>query len=100
MLRITLLCARIQSVPGIISMCCFGMSRMQSKHGTDGQNRGEKKSMRLPITGSVILDVLCLLCFGWVGAFILIPVAQWIEYKRDCKKYGKDQADEIWERMR
>ena len=27
-------------------------------------------------------------------------LGQWISYKRDCKKHGKDQADEIWRRMR
>lgn len=40
---------------------------------------------------------LFLLCFPI--AFLLVPIAQWIEYKLDCKKYGKEQADEIWKRM-
>lgn len=52
------------------------------------------------ITGSIILDVLVLLAIGWSGAFLLLPVGQWICYKRDCKKHGKEQADEIWRRMR
>jgi len=52
------------------------------------------------ITGSIILDVLALLAIGWSGAFLLLPVGQWIGYKRDCKKHGKEQADEIWRRMR
>jgi len=52
------------------------------------------------ITGSITLDVLSLLCIGWIGAFLLLPLGQWISYKRDCKKHGKEQADEIWRRMR
>lgn len=52
------------------------------------------------ITGSIMLDVLALLCIGWAGAFILIPIYQWFDYKRDVKKHGKEQADEIWRRMR
>lgn len=28
-------------------------------------------------------------------AIIIVPVVQWIDYKRDCKKYGKEIADEI-----
>lgn len=52
------------------------------------------------ITWSISLDVLALFVIGWVGAFLLLPVGQWISYKRDCKKYGKEQADEIWRRMR
>ena len=52
------------------------------------------------ITGSIALDVFSLLAIGWVGAILLLPIGQWIDYKRDCKKYGKEQADEIWRRMR
>ena len=52
------------------------------------------------ITGSIMLDVLVFLAIGWSGAFLLLPVGQWIDYKRDCKKHGKEQADEIWRRMR
>ena len=56
--------------------------------------------MTVPVTGDVLIDVLMLLAIAWVGAILLLPVGQWIDYKRDCKKYGKDQADEIWRRMR
>jgi hypothetical protein len=52
------------------------------------------------ITGDIILDVFAFLTIGYVGAFLLLPVGQWIAYKRDCRKYGKEQADEIWRRMR
>lgn len=52
------------------------------------------------ITGSHLLDAIAFVICGWAGAFLLLPVAQWIEYKRDCKKHGKKQADEIWRRMR
>ena len=52
------------------------------------------------ITGSPILDALAFVIFGWAGALLLLPVGQWIGYKKDCKKYGKEQADEIWKRMR
>ena len=51
------------------------------------------------ITGSHILDALAFVVFGWAGALLLLPIGQWIEYKMDCKKYGKEQADEIWRRM-
>lgn len=47
-----------------------------------------------------MFDVLALLAIGWCGAFLLLPIAQWIDYKKDCKKHGKRQADEIWRRMR
>ena len=52
------------------------------------------------ITGDIMLDVFAFLAIGYVGAFLLIPIYQWIDYKRDCKKHGKEQADEIWRRMR
>lgn len=52
------------------------------------------------ITGSPLMDALALLAIGYAGAFLLIPIYQWIDYKRDCKKYGNEQADEIWRRMR
>lgn len=52
------------------------------------------------ITGSIALDVLLLLVIGWVGAILLLVIGQWIAYKRDCKKYGKSKAYEIWRRMR
>lgn len=28
-----------------------------------------------------------------------IPAGQWIAYRRDCKKYGKETADEIRRRF-
>ena len=49
--------------------------------------------------GSPLLDTLAFLSFGWIGAILLLPISQWIEYKRDCKKHGKKTADEIWRRM-
>lgn len=52
------------------------------------------------ITGDIMLDVFALLGIAYAGAFLLIPIAQWISYKRDVKKHGKEQADEIWRRMR
>ena len=52
------------------------------------------------ITGSILLDVIAFLTICWAGAIILVPISQWFEYKRDCKKYGKEQAYEIWRRMR
>lgn len=56
--------------------------------------------MTIPITGEVLTDVLMLLTIAWGGAILLLPIGQWVEYKRDCRKYGKEQADEIWRRMR
>lgn len=52
------------------------------------------------ITGNVTLDVFALLAIGYAGAFLLVPLSQWISYKRDCEKHGKEQADQIWRRMR
>ena len=52
------------------------------------------------ITGSPLLDALSFVALGWVGAFLLLPIGQWIDHKKDCKKHGKEQADEIWRRMR
>ena len=51
------------------------------------------------ILGSPIIDALSFVVIGWIGAILLLPLAQWIEYKRDCKKHGKEKADEIWRRM-
>ena len=56
--------------------------------------------MTIPITGNVLTDVLLLLVIAWAGAILLLPIGQWIAYKKDCKKYEKEQADEIWRRMR
>lgn len=47
------------------------------------------------ILGDPLLDALAFVVIGWVGAILLLPIGQWIEYKRDCKKYGKKTADEI-----
>lgn len=52
------------------------------------------------ILGDPLLDAIAFVAIGWVGAILLLPIGQWLEYKRDCKKYGKEQADEIWKRMR
>ena len=52
------------------------------------------------ITGDILTDVFALLAIGWCGAILLLPIAQWIDYKRDCKKYGKKTADEIRRRRR
>ena len=61
---------------------------------------GRRAGMTIPITGDILTDVFMLLGIGYVGAILLLPVGQWIEYKKDCKKHGKEQADEIWRRMR
>ena len=52
------------------------------------------------ILGSPLIDALAFVAIGWTGAFLLLPLGQLIDYKRDCKKHGKKQADEIWRRMR
>ena len=56
--------------------------------------------MTIPIMGDILTDVLTLLAIAWAGAILLLPIGQWVEYKKDCKKHGKEQADEIWRRMR
>lgn len=56
--------------------------------------------MTIPITGDILTDVLLLLVIAWAGAILLLPIGQWIAYKKDCKKYGKKLTDEIWRRMR
>ncbi len=56
--------------------------------------------MTIPVIESALIDTLAFIAIGWVGAILLLPVGQWIEYKKDCKKHGKEQADEIWRRMR
>jgi hypothetical protein len=56
--------------------------------------------MTIPITGDILADVLTLLAIAWVGAILLLPVGQWVAYKWDRRKYGKEQTDEIWRRMR
>lgn len=47
--------------------------------------------MTIPITGDILTDVLAILAIAWAGAILLLPVGQWIDYKRDCKKHGKEQ---------
>ena len=47
------------------------------------------------ITGSPLTDALAFVAIGWCIAFLLFLIAQWIDYKRDCKKHGKEEADEI-----
>ena len=42
------------------------------------------------VEGGLILLVSCC-CIFVVG----IPLAQWIDYRRDIKKHGKEIADEI-----
>jgi len=56
--------------------------------------------MTVPITGDSLTDVLMLLAIAWAGTILLLPIYQWMDYRRDCKKHGKEQADEIWRRMR
>lgn len=52
------------------------------------------------ITGSSLTDALAFVAIGWCIASLFIPIAQWIDYKRDCKKHGKETADEIRRRWR
>ena len=52
------------------------------------------------VTGNIMLDAIAFVAIGWAVAFLLVPLAQWIDYKHDCKKHGKEQAYEIWRRMR
>ena len=41
------------------------------------------------------IPVVCKIGLCYAIAFLLLPFAQWISYKRDVKKYGKEYADEI-----
>lgn len=52
------------------------------------------------ITGSPLTDALVFVVIGWGITFLFIPMAQWIDYKRNCKKHGKEEADEIRRRWR
>lgn len=52
------------------------------------------------ILGSSLIVALAFVSIGWAVAFLLLPLGQFVAYKRDCKKYGKEMADEIWRRMR
>ena len=44
------------------------------------------------------IPVICLMGLIYGVAFLLLPIAQWIDYKLMRKKYGKDVADEIMRR--
>ena len=49
------------------------------------------------ITESIILNVLSILAIGWyvAGTILFLPIGQWIKWiRRDCKKCGKEQANE------
>lgn len=48
----------------------------------------------------VYLPVPCLIGLMYGMAFLFVPIAQAIEYRRDCKKFGKEYADELWRRWR
>ena len=52
------------------------------------------------ILESPLFDAIAFVGIGWATAILLLPIGQWLSYKRDCKKYGEEQADEIWRRMR
>lgn len=41
------------------------------------------------------IPVICLIGLLYGIAFLILPVAQWIEYHAWVKKYGKDYADEL-----
>lgn len=47
-----------------------------------------------PLLGAIIIVALM-----WAIAFMLVPIAQIVEYHSNCKKYGKDRANEIRRRM-
>ena len=47
------------------------------------------------ILGDPMIDAVAFVGIGWAVAFLLLPLWQWISYKRDCKKHGKDVANEI-----
>ena len=51
------------------------------------------------ILGNPLIDVLALVAIGWAVAILLLPFAQWIEYRRLRKKHGQETANEIWRRM-
>lgn len=41
------------------------------------------------------MPIVCLLGLIYCAAFLLLLIAQWIDYKLMYKKYGKEEADEI-----
>lgn len=58
------------------------------------------RSLSRGVEMSRLIDALIFAAVGWIGAILLLPLGQWIEYKRLCKRYGKEQANEIWRRWR
>jgi hypothetical protein len=46
------------------------------------------------------IPVICKMGLIYGFAMLFLPIAQWISYRRDCKKYGKKEADEIARRYR
>ena len=47
-----------------------------------------------------LFDAIAIVGLGWAIAILLSPIGQWIEWKRLVKKYGEEQAREIWRRRR
>lgn len=45
------------------------------------------------------IPVLCKIGLAYAVAFLLLPLAQWIDYRIMVKKYGKEEADEIARRF-
>ena len=41
------------------------------------------------------IPVVCKIGLCYAVAFLFLPLVQWISYKQDMKKYGKEYADEI-----
>jgi uncharacterized integral membrane protein len=46
-----------------------------------------------------LLGAICVVALMWAIAFMLVPIFQIVEYHSNCKKYGKDTANEIRRRM-
>ena len=53
--------------------------------------------MTIPITGDILTDVLMLLGIAWTGAILLLPVGQWIEYKKTVKNMEKSRRTKYGE---
>lgn len=47
-----------------------------------------------------LFDAVAFVVLCWVAVILLLPIGKWIEWKRLVKKYGKEQALEIWRRWR
>ena len=45
------------------------------------------------------IGVIGVIGLMWGIAFVLVPILQLFEYIHDCKKYGKEYADELHRRM-